>query len=76
MSELLIRGGTLIDGTGRERRRADVMVDDGIITEIGLLGGRRAKRIVDAEGQIVSPGFVDVHTHMDAQIAWDPMGES
>ena len=76
MSELLIRGGTLIDGTGRERRRADVMVDDGIITEIVLLGGRRAKRIVDAEGQIVSPGFVDVHTHMDAQIAWDPMGES
>ena len=76
MSELLIRGGTLIDGTGRARRRADVMVDGGVITEIGLLGGRKAKRIVEAEGQIVSPGFVDVHTHMDAQIAWDPMGES
>ena len=76
MSELLIRGGTLIDGSGRARRRADVMVDGGVITEIGLLGGRKAKRIVEAEGQIVSPGFVDVHTHMDAQIAWDPMGES
>jgi N-acyl-D-aspartate/D-glutamate deacylase len=76
VSELLIRGGTLIDGTGRARRRADVMVDGGVITEIGLLGGRKAKRIVEAEGQIVSPGFVDVHTHMDAQIAWDPMGES
>ena len=76
MSELLIRGGTLIDGTGRARRRADVMVDGGVITEIGLLGGRKAKRIIEAEGQIVSPGFVDVHTHMDAQIAWDPMGES
>jgi N-acyl-D-amino-acid deacylase len=76
VSELLIRGGTLIDGTGRARRRADVMVDGGVITEIGLLGGRKAKRIIEAEGQIVSPGFVDVHTHMDAQIAWDPMGES
>ena len=76
MSELLIRGGTLIDGSGRARRRADVMVDGGVITEIGLLGGRKANRIVEAEGQIVSPGFVDVHTHMDAQIAWDPMGES
>lgn len=76
MGDLIIRGGTVVDGTGQALRRADVEVEDGVITEIGDLSGRRARRIIDAEGHVVTPGFVDVHTHMDAQIAWDPLGES
>ncbi|WP_420622825.1 N-acyl-D-amino-acid deacylase family protein [Candidatus Poriferisodalis sp.] len=80
MGDLLISGGTLIDGTGAEPRRADVLISDGVVAEIGEspgeLAGRRVDRTVDAEGHAVTPGFIDVHTHMDAQIAWDPMGES
>ena len=80
MGDLLIRGGTVVDGTGAEPRRADVLITDGIVAEIGEspgeLAGRRVDRTIDAEGHAVTPGFIDVHTHMDAQIAWDPMGES
>ena len=76
MGELIIRGGTVIDGTGRPGEINDLLVRDGIITEIGNLSGRNADREINAEGNIVSPGFVDVHTHMDAQMAWDPLGES
>ncbi|MGF1597577.1 MAG: amidohydrolase family protein [Acidimicrobiales bacterium] len=75
MHDLLITDGTVVDGTGAVGRRADVAVTDGVITAIGDLGGEAARRTIDAEGHIVSPGFVDVHTHMDAQIAWDPLGE-
>lgn len=80
MGDLLISGGSLIDGTGAEPRRADVLISNGVVAEIGEspgdLAGRRADRTIDAEGHVVTPGFIDVHTHMDAQIAWDPMGES
>ena len=80
MGDLLIRGGTVVDGTGAEPRRADVLITDGIVAKIaespGQLAGRRVERTIDAEGHAVTPGFIDVHTHMDAQIAWDPMGES
>ena len=76
MGELIIRGGTVVDGTGRPGEITDVLVRDGVITEIGNLSGRKADREINAEGNVVSPGFVDVHTHMDAQIAWDPLGES
>ena len=65
----------VVDGTGASARRADVAVNDGVITEVGDLNGQQAQRTIDADGHIVSPGFVDVHTHMDAQIAWDPLGE-
>ncbi|MDA8848182.1 amidohydrolase family protein [bacterium] len=65
----------MVDGTGASARRADVAVNDGVITEVGDLNGQQAQRTIDADGHIVSPGFVDVHTHMDAQIAWDPLGE-
>ena len=71
--DLLVKNGTLIDGSGAPRYVADVGVNGGKITAIGRLSGR-ANRTVDAEGHIVSPGFVDGHTHMDAQIFWDELG--
>lgn len=76
MHDLLIVNGTVVDGTGADGSAGDVAVTNGVITEVGKLAGQKAERTIDAEGHIVSPGFVDVHTHMDAQIAWDPLGES
>jgi N-acyl-D-aspartate/D-glutamate deacylase len=75
MFDLVIRNGTLVDGTGSPPRRADVAIEDGIVVAIGEVDGP-AVRTVDAEGRIVTPGFVDIHTHLDAQISWDPLGTS
>ena len=70
MSSLVIRGGTVIDGTGAPGVVADVLVKDGRIAEIGSrLSGDRE---LDAGGAVVSPGFIDIHTHYDAQVFWDP----
>jgi len=69
--DLRIRGGRIVDGTGREAYDADVAVQDGRIVEIGPDVGA-ARRTLDAEGRIVTPGFVDIHTHYDAQATWDP----
>ncbi len=66
---LVIRGGTVIDGTGREGIEADVAIDNGRITEVGKVAGKGAEEI-DAKGRIVTPGFVDLHTHYDAQVTW------
>ena len=71
--DLLIKNGTVVDGSGGARYRADVAVSDGKIAAIGKINAR-AKQQIDAEGHIVAPGFVDGHTHMDAQIFWDPIG--
>lgn len=71
MLDIAIVGGDLIDGTGVQRRRADVGIRDGRIVAIGTLE-EDAHRRVDATGKVVSPGFIDVHTHFDAQIVWDP----
>ncbi|OHV31545.1 MULTISPECIES: N-acyl-D-amino-acid deacylase family protein [Pseudofrankia] len=72
MFDLLIVGGTLVDGTGAPRRPADVAVTDGRVVAVGDLRGQPARRTVDASGRVVAPGFIDLHTHYDAQAFWDP----
>ena len=71
--DLVVKGGTVVDGSGAARFQADVGVRNGKIAAIGRLRDR-AHRTVDAEGHVVAPGFVDGHTHMDAQIFWDKLG--
>jgi N-acyl-D-amino-acid deacylase len=69
-AELVIRGGVVIDGTGAPGRRADVAVSQGRVAAIGE--GLRGERTLDATGHVVAPGFIDIHTHYDAQVFWDP----
>ena len=73
MSDIVIRGGTVIDGTGRPGELADVRVRDGRIAEIGSqLEAGPEDEVLDASGCVVTPGFIDIHTHYDAQVFWDP----
>ncbi len=68
----LIRGGTVVDGTGGPARTADVLIEDGRIADVGKID-RPGAREVDATGLLVTPGWVDVHTHYDGQVYWDPL---
>ncbi|MFC9969669.1 amidohydrolase family protein [Spirillospora sp. NPDC127200] len=76
MDDLVIRGARVVDGTGAPARTADVAVSGGVITAVGSAADGvpgRAARTVDADGALLTPGFVDVHTHYDGQATWDPV---
>jgi N-acyl-D-aspartate/D-glutamate deacylase len=72
MHDLVIRSGTVVDGTGAPPREADVAIDGGTIAEVGSVTARGREEI-DARGKLVTPGFVDIHTHYDGQATWDPL---
>jgi N-acyl-D-aspartate/D-glutamate deacylase len=72
--DLVVRGGTVVDGTGRRRLTADVAMDGATITRVGRVDGR-GRREIQADGLIVTPGWVDIHTHYDGQVLWDPLLE-
>ena len=76
MEDIIIRGGFVIDGTGRPGFRADIAVRDGIITDIGDLSGRLALQVLDADGLTAAPGFIDAHTHSDTFFLEDDSGAS
>ena len=70
--DIVIKDGFIFDGTGAPRIRGDIGITDGHVSEIGRVDSKNAKRVIDATGMHVAPGFVDLHTHYDAQIFWDP----
>jgi N-acyl-D-amino-acid deacylase len=72
MHDIVIRNGEVADGTGAPPRRADVAIDGDRITAVGVVADR-GRREIDADGRLVTPGFVDIHTHLDAQLFWDPV---
>ena len=75
-ADLIIRGGTVVDGSGEAARHADVAIAGDRIVAVEDRIDARARREIDAEGRVVTPGFVDVHTHLDAQLGWDPLPTS
>src|SRR5512144_1716248 len=76
MDDLLIRDGYVIDGSGAPGREADVAVRDGRIAAVEPRSGRPARRVIDARGQVVAPGLIDIHTHSDFTLPLNPRAES
>ena len=76
MDDVLIRGGQVIDGTGTPAQDADVAISEGRIVAVGDCSGREAKQVIDASGQVVAPGFIDIHTHSDFTLPLNPKAES
>src|SRR5216683_2892644 len=72
MRDLIIRRGTIVDGSGAAPFEGDVAIEAGRIVEVGEVSGS-ARREIDARGKLVTPGFVDIHTHYDGQATWDPL---
>jgi len=72
MHDLVIRNATVVDGTGHERFEGDVAIDNGHVAEVGQVAGK-GKEEIDASGLLAMPGWVDVHTHYDGQVTWDPL---
>jgi N-acyl-D-aspartate/D-glutamate deacylase len=70
--DLVIKGGTVIDGLRTPRYKADVAIADGKVVQIGMVNAADGREVVDASGKVVAPGFVDLHTHYDSQVFWDP----
>jgi len=71
MFDCLIKGGTLVDGTGKEGETGDIAIADGVIVEVGGRISGSSKRTIDADGALVTPGWIDLHTHYDGQVSWD-----
>ena len=72
MHDLVIRSGTIVDGTGTAAYEGDVAIDNGLISQVGTVH-MRGREEIDARGLLVTPGFVDIHTHYDGQATWDPV---
>src|SRR5580692_3593713 len=72
MLDLVLRNGSVVDGTGAPAQHADIGVANGQVVEVGAVDGG-ARREIDLDGLVVIPGFVDLHTHYDAQVFWDPL---
>src|SRR5216110_2668174 len=72
MYDLVIRGATIVDGLGRDPLRAEIAVKDGRIAKIGEIPADAAAEVIDAGGLALMPGIIDLHTHYDAQVTWDP----
>ena len=73
MVDLLIKNALLVDGTGAKRRPADIAISGGVVSEISESLPQKARRTIDAEGSLVTPGFIDIHTHYDGQVTWDSL---
>ena len=71
MDDIVLTRGRIVDGTNRPAFTGDVAINDGRITAVGHLGSSRARRVIDADGLLITPGFVDIHTHFDGQVCWD-----
>jgi N-acyl-D-aspartate/D-glutamate deacylase len=71
MHDLVIRNGSVVDGSGAPARTADVAIDGERVTAVGRVE-EKGRREIDAAGRLVTPGFVDIHTHYDGQVTWDP----